>query len=164
MFRWMKWIAPVAGLALLVGYAAQSRADDPAVTPAPAGKATITVTVVDKDGKPVDGAMVALLPPKAKGQKGGAAPTAGGNKQNKPQPIATANTDKDGKAVLTGIANGNYMVNARLKGTGQGNEKVSVVDDKDATVTVTLKPHQPKGGAGGGNNTPTPTPAPGANN
>ena len=41
MFRAMKWIAPVAGLALVLGFNQLSKAADEA----PAGKATVSVTI-----------------------------------------------------------------------------------------------------------------------
>ena len=50
MLRTMKWITPVAGLALVLGFNQLSKAADEA--PA-AGKATVNVTVQDKDGKGV---------------------------------------------------------------------------------------------------------------
>lgn len=144
MNRWMKWIAPVASLALLIGFSpSQVKAQDN--TPAPTGKATITVTVVDSNAKPVEGARVVLLPPrerKAKPQATIGTPTASqlakGN-HNRPKPIAEGTTDKDGKAVLNNIPDGEFVVHAMLKGTGAGSEKVTVTDQKDVSVTVTLK-------------------------
>jgi hypothetical protein len=143
MNRWMKWIAPVAGLALLIGFSPlQVKAQDAP----PAGKATVTVTVVDSNAKPVEGARVVLLPPRKKNAKPQAAignPSANqlakGAKGNRPKPIAEGTTDKDGKAVLTGVPDGEFVVHAMLKGTGMGHEKVTVTDGKDVSVTVTLK-------------------------
>jgi hypothetical protein len=142
--QWKKWIAPVASLALVMSLSlAQSKADDAAA--ATSGKATVTVTVVDDAGKPVSGATVAILPAPAKKGKAAAAaaaPTsqpAEGGKAARPQPLESGVTGADGTFALTKIANGEFMVTARLKGTGNGRMKVTVADDKDATVSVTLK-------------------------
>ncbi len=146
MLRMQKWVAPVAGLALLIGFAqTQSRAADPA----PAAKASITVTVVDSDGKPAAGANVTLYAATEHKKRGGkqapAAPAAadGTTKtkpaREKPESIATGTTDAEGKAVLTGIPDGKYRVNARIKHGGAGHESVTVADGKDVSVSVTLK-------------------------
>jgi hypothetical protein len=156
-----KWIAPMASLALLasLGTASMVRAAD-APTTMPAGKATISIKVVDGDGKAVAGATVDLMPPPTKKAKG-ATPTAAGPagataqpmaadpttptdptppKKVRAKPLQTTTTDADGTASFKGVADGTYTVRARLKGTGNGMEKVTVADDKDVTVTVTVKP------------------------
>jgi protocatechuate 3,4-dioxygenase beta subunit len=149
MLRWMKWVVPVAGMAMVFGFNAyQVRADDtvPPASTQPAAKATVTVNVVDGDGKPVSGAMVSIVAAQTGGKKKNQAdpntpPPAQGNR---PTPIATGTTDAEGKAVLAGIPDGKYTVRARAKAAGMGRENVTVVDQKDASVTVTLKPRQPK--------------------
>lgn len=158
MLRYMtKRSAVVAALALAIGAAAAVRAEP---TTAPAGKASVVVSVVDQDGKPVVGATVNLTAGTAKHKKAGKAkaaeptaaevpatqPAAGdGEKPAKPVPLATATTDADGKATLAGVADGAYTVQARLKKVGTVRVSVTVADGKDAAVTVTLKPKgQPK--------------------
>jgi hypothetical protein len=146
MLRWTKWITPAMGLALLIGFhQAQLRADDAA---APVGKATVTVTVVDAAGKAVSGATVGIYPKGAKKQKtdGGGATTqpADGAKPARPQPLTSGETGADGTVALEKIPDGNFVVRARVKGVGNGNAPVTIADDKDASVSVTLKPRAPK--------------------
>ncbi len=129
-------------MALLVGL---QQAKVWADNTAPAGKATVTVTVVDADGKAVSGAKVAIYPKQNKHQKVSPAnagpstqPTADG-KKSKPEPIAEGESGADGTIALTGVPDGDYNVQARLKGAGGGRAAVVVADGKDATVSVTLK-------------------------
>ena len=140
MLRWTKLIAPVASLALLIGFhQAQLRADD---TAAPAGKATVTVTVVDSAGKPVAGATVGIYAKPAKKQKGAATsqPT-DGSAAAKPKAVAlvSGETGADGTVALANVPNGDFNVRARLKGSGNGTAPVTIADDKDGAVSVTLK-------------------------
>ncbi len=119
MLSWKRMIAPVAALALLVGLQqAQLRADNTA----PAGKATVTVTVVDASGKAVSGATVGIYPTAAK-----------------PEPIVSGETGADGTVALTAVPDGDFNVQAKLKGSGNGRAALTVADGKDATVSVTLK-------------------------
>ncbi len=150
MLRWKTLIAPVAALALVVAFnQTQLRADDAAT---PTGKATVTVTVVDSAGKPVAGATVSIFPSKAKGKKkGGATPDAGatsqptdGAKPARPTPLVTGETGADGTVALAKVPDGDFRVTARLKGSGNGQATVTVADDKDQTVSVTLKPRAAK--------------------
>lgn len=155
MFAVKKWIVPVAALAMLAGFSPMTRAQEAA----PMGKATITVTVVDAEAKPVEGATVMLTTGPAKGPKANAAgdtPDPATGKHTRAKHVAEGKTDKDGKAVLPNIADGTYMVAARLKGAGAGRDKVTVTDGKDASVTVTLKAHK---GKHGGAAAATPAPA-----
>ena len=112
----------------------------------PAGKAKLTVKVVDNDGKAVDGATVDLTVPAARKRKAAAAapttaPTADAApvKPAKPTPLQSTTTDADGGATLTAVPDGSYVVAARLKGSGNGREKVTVADGKDQSITVTIK-------------------------
>ena len=152
MYRSMKWIAPIAGLALLIGFQLTSAKADDTATTAPAAKATVNVTVVDGDNKPVSGAKVQLLPPKPKkGKKAqpadGAAATAAPAKGTKAVPIAQGTTDADGKVALPGIADGDYVIQARSRGVGSGRANVTIADGQDASVPVTLVPRAGAGGA-----------------
>jgi len=144
MLKWKNLIAPVAALALVIGFhQAQLRADD---TPAPAkGKAKVTVTVVDSSGKAVEGATIGIYPKPAKKHKAAAtSQPADATPAPKPTPMATGETAADGTFALTEIPNGDFIVRARLKGTGNGNVTVTVADDKDQTITITLKPKAAK--------------------
>jgi len=153
-----RWAMPVAALALLAGLSVAG-AEEP--TTAPAGKAVITVKVVDDAGKAVSGVRVSLFLPPAK--KAAATPTAalgthaqrmaaddgtapatppaegGKGKKARPKPLQTATTDADGQATFKDVADGTYMVRANLKGAGRGSESVTIADGKDATVSITLK-------------------------
>ena len=153
-----RWIVPVAGLALLagLGQTAARAAGDGA---APAGKAKISVKVVDGDGKAVEGATVNLMPPRAR-KAAPADPTPAAKmaavdpttkpsdtppadppaKPARPKPLQTAKSDADGAATFTDVADGSYVVQARIKGGGMGREKVTIDEGKDVSVTVTLKP------------------------
>ena len=137
----LKWISAAAVAALLAGVPmisiSPARAQDAAATSQPAGKATITVTVTDSDQKPVAKARVRLMPGK---------PAEDGSR---PQPIATGRTDEDGKATLSGIADGDYVVAASSKTAGAGREKVTVSNGADATVSITVKERKKKGGDNG---------------
>jgi hypothetical protein len=133
-----KWLATFAAAALLAGLPLATlspvRAQD-AATSQPVGKASITVTVLDQDKKPVPKTRVRLM--SAKPADGDARPT----------PVATGRTDDDGKATLTGIADGDYMVNAGSRAAGTGREKITISNGADASVSVTLKPRKARGNA-----------------
>ena len=148
MFRSMKWIAPVAGLALFLGFNQATKAADEA--PA-AGKATVTVTVQDKDGKGVEGVHVRIVsatPPKTEGGAEAKAAGEGGKKGNKAPAVAQGTTDASGKAVLANVPDGEYTVMASIKGGPAGKEALKVEGGKDASVTVTLHDKKPKADAG----------------
>jgi hypothetical protein len=149
MLTLRKLIVPLAGLVLLVGFGPTSvRADDAAP---PAGKAKISVTVVDKNGAAVADAQVGLFnaPKHDKAATGG---------KVKPTPIAEMTTDKDGKATFPNIADGAYGVMARVKSVGNGRARVSVTDGADAEVTLTLTPRKgaPAGPTDGANHPAAP--------
>jgi hypothetical protein len=139
MLRWTKWVAPMAALVLMAGLqVGQTRAADDAA--APAGKATVTVTVVDSAGKAVAGATVSISAAPAKKAKGATTqPDAGTGARTRPTPLETGTSGADGTFALTKIPDGDFVVMARLKGTGNGRAKVTIADDKDEAVSVTLK-------------------------
>lgn len=148
MLRNFKRIVPVTGMAVLLGLAAAvTRGADAGPTTAPAGKASLVVTAVDADGKPVVGAKVSLFASTGAKHKKAAALTAdppttapaGGDGKPKLDPLATGTTDADGKATLTGLADGTYTVRGRLKSVGNGHADVTIADGKDAAVSLTLK-------------------------
>ena len=143
MLRWTKWVAPMAALVLMVGFqTSQTRAQDAAT---PKGKATVTITVVSDAGTPVAGVKVGIVAGQPKKEKGATTQPAGEGAQAKPTPIASGTTGPDGTVVLTNIPNGKFVVMAHLKGAGNGRSPVVVVDDKDETVSVTLKAKKPAG-------------------
>ena len=115
--RWTKWVAPMAALVLMAGFAVvNARAADTATAN---GKATVTVTVVDAAGQPVVGASIALQPAPA-GKKGagtqpGAAAGGGGKKGGGKGATAIANgtTGADGTYALQNIPDGNFVVVGR---------------------------------------------------
>jgi hypothetical protein len=67
-----KWIALIAAMALFIGLQMTAARAQDAATTAPAGKATVSVTVLDSDSNPVAGAKVTLMPPRAKKKKAAA--------------------------------------------------------------------------------------------
>ena len=140
-----KWIVPVAALALLSGLHQGARAEDMPTTEPAAGKATITVTVTDADAKPIEGARVMLYPAAMKKAKTTAAddtpatPPAAPPAGKRAKALQTVTTDKDGKAMLTKVADGTYSVGARMKGYVAARETVTIVDDKDMSISLTLK-------------------------
>ncbi len=137
----MKWIAPTAAIALLIGFQAVSAKAQDAPTTAPAGKATVTVTVVDADNKPVADVKVSLMPPKAKKSKKTAAAADGtpAAKPAKGTALASGTTDADGNVALAGVADGDYQIQARSKTAGSGKATVTVADGQDATASITMK-------------------------
>jgi len=139
MFRKIALLSPVMclmALALLVSHPV--KADDTA-TSQPSG--SISVTVVDSDGKPVNKAHVQLMVPKKKAAEGDDAAPA------KPKPIAKGVTDEDGKFTFDNVAVGDYRVNANLKKGGKGNAKVSVTADSlNPSVTITFAAPADAGG------------------
>jgi protocatechuate 3,4-dioxygenase beta subunit len=144
MYRWTKWIAPIAAVALLIGFQTTAARAQDAATTAPAGKATVSVTVLDSDGNPVSAAKVTMMPAKAKKKKA-AADGAAADPTPAPAPApvappATGVTDADGKVSFPNIADGKYQVQVRSKTAGAGRATVTVADGQDQTASVTLKP------------------------
>jgi hypothetical protein len=161
MLSILKQLLPLtAAFGLVVGIAAStSRAEEG--KDAPAGKGSITGTVTDKDGKAVEGVKVNLMKPKPKGGggSGGAAPAAPKSARNhdatqlqqRPQPIATAKTDKDGKYELKDVDAGDYGVIVRDdEKKVYGRAKVKVEDGKAATADIKCTDTPPQRGGGGG--------------
>ena len=151
-------VALLAGLPCLPSASAQDAASAATPSTQPTSKASITVTVTDKDNKPVEGAGVSLMARPAKGEHNAAADS--GTPRPKPQPLATGTTDSDGKVTLADIGDGTYVVVARLKHTGNGRAKVTVTDGASSEVAVVLQPGGGRHhGASAGN---APTTQPGA--
>jgi protocatechuate 3,4-dioxygenase beta subunit len=138
-----KWIASIAAVSLFVGLQMTAAHAQDAATTAPAGKATVSVTVLDSNSNPVSGAKVTLMPPKARKKKAAADAGAAADPTPAPTPAgptATGATDSDGKVSFPGIADGRYQVQVRSKTAGAGRANVTIADGQDQTVSVTLKP------------------------
>lgn len=151
----LKWIAPLLALGLMGFFAGTAQAADE--------KGTVTGTVLDKDGKAVEGAMVRIMAPRQRGD----APADGARKQaddpkppaagggggaggrQRPPAIAEGTTDKDGKFSLQAPA-GKYVVFAGVRGKGMGRAEVTVEAGKTVNVELKLSDAPPAGGAGGG--------------
>lgn len=136
MVRTIKWMAPVVALGLLVGLGAAAQAQDAA-----AAAGTITGTVTGVDGKPAANAQVRLMAPpsqkEAKADENASDKPKGKGKG--PAPVATGQTDENGKFELTGVAAGDYVVAAGIKGVGMGRQKVTVKAGETATVDIKMK-------------------------
>ena len=138
-------VAAVLAVALC-GFASTSKAGDAAVA-----KASVKGKVVKPDGTPAAGAEVRLMPraqrPKGpNGPNGQAKPTADAD-QGKGrgragairESVAQGTTDLQGMFTLSDVPAGNYTLVARLKGTGNARQNVSVSGTSAADVTLTLK-------------------------
>src|SRR5262249_9956116 len=124
MLSFMRWLLPVTaaaglfmGLSVLPGRAADAPADTQ--------KGTVTGTVVDKDGKGVANAEVALTKPPPKGTKAAnnAKPqnladdgTKAKGDKKKQEPLFHTNTDADGKFTIKDVPIGEYLAIARVEG------------------------------------------------
>jgi hypothetical protein len=115
---------------------------------APAGSGKIVGKVVDADGNAVSGARVQLRTPSKKDKdKAEAAVTPMGEEGDKPdkpkrsgppKPLAEVSTDAQGQFEFTGLAAGEYKVNAWKSGAGKADAIVVVNDDQAAEVTLKL--------------------------
>src|SRR5438045_2919361 len=104
MSRIVRWFIPVLALGLAIAFTQVTRAADK-----DSAKATGSVsgTVIGADGKPAANMKVRIVKPPMmdadKGEKPAPAPAAadeggkGAGKRHRPEPIATGNTDSDGK-------------------------------------------------------------------
>ena len=139
----------MAAFGLLVGISALTvRAADKADE---AVKGKIKGTVVDKDGKAVEGAKVNFTKPQQRGAGGGG----GGGAAQRPEPLATATTDKDGKFELTfdpaKVADGNYRVSTNVQDKGTARATVAIKDGKvEKAVELKLGTGGNRRGGGGG--------------
>ena len=158
MFRTVKWAAAPL-LALAVMFSVSTRA----AKAADEAKGTVTGTVVGADDKPSSGTLVRLFHPMEKGNKAakseaksksdGAETKAAADKPakgDKPVPVATATTDKDGKFEMKDVPAGKYTIMANVKGVGNDRENIEVKAGESASVSLKLEKHEGKvGGAGG---------------
>jgi hypothetical protein len=154
-----------------------ARAEDKPAAGAEAKKGSISGTVLDKDGKAVAGAMVAVIKPPQRqaGGAGGDRPNRRGNnagnggavnqatedpkpapapepgRRQRPEPLFKATTDAEGKFTIKDVPAGDYAVRARVEGKGMAVERVSVKADETATVSLKLQDRPARGGAAGAN-------------
>ena len=137
MKRIAMFVAPLVALALAITYSQVLRAAD---APA-AATGSVSVTVSDKDGKPVEGATVRVTQPRAAAGKT-EAKLADDNKTPaaKNAAVAEGKTDKDGKVKLENIAAGDYNLAANLKGQGNARQKITVKAGETLEVALKLAP------------------------
>ena len=159
--RAMKWFVPCVAFALLLGLGVGARAED-----AKKETGSVSGTVLDKDGNAAPGVQVRLMHPFARGGRkaDGAAnaepknadPVAGekpgkgakGGKSDRPKPVATTSTDKDGKFTLADVPVGKYVVMAMVKGVGGARSEVEVTAGSEAKVELKLQDRPAKGAKG----------------
>src|SRR5687767_12525724 len=140
---WNLAVSLALALGLTAGLMATSaRAEDKA-----AGKGSLTGKVVDKDGAAVSGAEVLLFKAPEKGQGKAKKEAAALNaddaakaEKKKPEAVATATTDSDGKFAFKDLAAGDYVVRTRIKGSGAANSRVTVAAGSTAEVNLQLAP------------------------
>lgn len=121
------------------------------------GKGSLVGKVTDKDGNAVAGAEVLLFKAPERGagkaKKDGAAVKAERKakkqaddavkpenkpEKKKPEPVATATTDSDGKFAFKNLEAGNYGVRTRVRGSGAANAKATVAAGGTAEVSLQL--------------------------
>lgn len=136
MIRIFKWIAPALALGALALFSGRMvKADDAATTQPSSTSGSIVVTVVGSDGNPVPKASVRLYA----GKKKSDADAEGESKKH--EVLARGKTDDDGKYTFSGLASGEYKINASLKKAGaKGSGTVAITDDApNATITINLE-------------------------
>jgi hypothetical protein len=146
----VKFIAPIVAMALALSLSHFVRAED---APA-AATGTVAVTVLDKDGKAVEGATVRITAPRQAAaktdQKLADEQKPADSNKTKTAPVAEGKTDKDGKVTLEKVPAGTYNLSANLKGVGAApRHKLEVKANETVTVELKLAPRGTAGGAGG---------------
>lgn len=137
----------IAALALMLTLATSIRAEDQ-----PAAGGAVEVVVLDKDGKPAEGVTVRLTAPKQAAPQAQTKPADGAKSAPEPaaktSPVATATTDKDGKAKLENVPAGNYNLAASLRGQGSARQKVVVKSGDSMKVELHLVTRAAKAASG----------------
>jgi hypothetical protein len=162
MVRMSKWFVPCLAFALLLTLGIGVRAEE-----AKKETGSVSGTVLDKDGNAAPGVQVRLMHPFERGQRkgdgaakaqpqnadpatDGAAKPGKGNKaarkSDRPKPVATTSTDKDGKFTMADVPVGKYVVMAMVKGVGGARGEVEVTAGSQATVELKLQERPAKGG------------------
>ena len=143
----MKWVfsGSALALALVLGMGGAVRAQAE-------GKATISGTVTAEDGSAAAGIEVRVIVPPSRGprdgegaqrkrpdeQAAGDKKKPGADRPERPEPVATATTDADGKFSVE-VAAGDYVIMAGKPGAGMGRERVSVAAGETKNVDLKLK-------------------------
>ena len=168
MFRVLNWTTPFVAFAMLLALGSASRADE-----AKKETGTVTGTVLDKEGHPAAGLQVRLFHPFERGQRRGegaskvekqnADPGSGaatgdnhekpgkgekgrkGEKGDRPQPVATTSTDKDGKFTMSDVPAGKYVVMTMIKGVGGARQDVEVTAGSEAKVELKIQDRPARG-------------------
>jgi hypothetical protein len=169
MFRVLKWTTPFVAVAMMLALGSASRADE-----AKKETGTVSGTVLDKEGHPAAGLQVRLFHPFDRGQHRGGegaakvekqnaddgAATATGDKAEKPgkgekgrkgekgdrpKPVATTSTDKDGKFTLSDVPAGKYVVMTMIKGVGGARQDVEVTAGSEAKVELKIQDRPARG-------------------
>jgi hypothetical protein len=149
MLRSLRWIAPALALCALAMFSNRLvRAQDAPASQPSSGNCSVVVTVLDSDSKPVSKASVKIYEKRKKSNADGSS--------TRPKAFATGKTDEDGKFTFSGLANGDYKINASFRKTGaKGSETVSVTDDApNASITINLA--VPDSGTAGATTAPSP--------
>ncbi len=163
-----KWMLPVTAFAMLLAIGVSTRAEDQAKE----GKATISGTVTGEHGNPAADIEVRVMPPRPKkgeGPKEGRGEGHGdrppkpekqaadgdkpagdrprgegpqGDRPPRPEPIAKAMTDAEGKYSIE-VPAGKFEVVAGKRGMGMAHESVTVADGETKTIDLKLKKMAP---------------------
>jgi hypothetical protein len=172
MFHVSKWATPFVAFALLLSLTTAVRAQEAAVD-AKKETGSVSGTVLDKDGNAAPGVQVRLFHPFERGQRRGdaagkaekqnadaTAPAAPADKEGKPakgdkgdkagkndrpKPVATTSTDKDGKFTIADVPVGKYVVMTMVRGAGAARGDVEVTAGAEAKVELKLKDRPAKG-------------------
>jgi Carboxypeptidase regulatory-like domain len=145
MLRLFRSFSPVVCLVTLAIFASHAVKADDTSTTQPSASGSIVVTVLDADSKPVEKARVQIF-----AKKKAADTDDNAAKPAKPKALARGATDEDGKYTFSGLASGDYKINASLKKTGgKGTATVSITDDAP-NGAVTINFSAPAGDSAGG--------------
>jgi uncharacterized surface anchored protein len=148
MLRLLNSFAPVAALIALAMFTSRAVRADDAPASQPSSNGSIVVTVLDSGGNPVEKASVKLYPKKKKSEA-----NADGAK---PKAMAAGKTDEDGKFTFSGLAIGDYKINASFKKTGSKASATLDLTDDAPNGAVTINFAAPAGGTGGATTAPAP--------
>lgn len=131
----IRWLAVFALVVLAAGpitatLAQEAPATGPSTAPA---TGSLTVTVTDEDGKPIQGASVTVSAARARhsAAKSGDRPT------TRPTRIAHGKTNADGIVILDNIPSGRLNVSAHL-GKSRGRQRIELQEGESAKVTIQL--------------------------
>jgi len=151
MFRLFHSFAAVVALIALAMFAAHAaKADDAPASQPSSPSGSIVVTVLDSGGNPVAKAKLKLFTKAKKSDADAEGET------RKPKAISTGKTDADGKYTFSGLASGDYKVNASFKKTGSKGSATVALTDTAPNGTVTINFSAADAGGGGATTAPSP--------